>query len=84
MLFTSYELFFEILLFILLFVIVKWGLKKSWLNNLLLIGGNIVILTHIVSWKSLFLLSLLALVAYGAGLLLRKRKSGWVLALSLS
>ena len=59
MLFTSYELFFEILLFILLFVIVKWGLKKSWLNNLLLIGGNILILTHIVSWKSLFLLSLL-------------------------
>ena len=84
MLFTSYELFFEILLFILLFVIVKWGLKKSWLNNLLLIGGNILILTHIVSWKSLFLLSLLALLAYGAGLLLRKRKSGWVLALSLS
>lgn len=84
MLFTSYELFFEILLFILLFVIVKWGLKKSWINNLLLIGGNILILTHIVSWKSLFLLSLLALLAYGAGLLLRKRKSGWVLALSLS
>ena len=84
MLFTSYELFFEILLFILLFVIVKWGLKKSWLNNLLLIGGNILILTHIVSWKSLFLLSLLALLAYGAGLLLRKRKSGWVLALALS
>lgn len=84
MLFTSYELFFSILLFVLLFVIVKWGLKKSWLCDILLVGGNILILTHIVSWKSLFLLSLLALLAYGAGLLLRKRKSGWVLALSLS
>ena len=84
MLFTSYELFFEILIFVLLFVAVKWGLKKSWLNNLLLVGGNILILTHIVSWKSLFLLLLLALLAYGAGLLLRKRKSGWVLALALS
>lgn len=84
MLFTSYELFFEILIFVLLFVAVKWGLKKSWLNNLLLVGGNILILTHIVSWKSLFLLLLLALLAYGAGHLLRKRKSGWVLALALS
>lgn len=84
MLFTSYELFFSILLFVLLYVLVKWGVKKSWLCSVLLVGGNILILTHIVSWKSLFLLSLLALLAYGAGLLLRKRKSGWVLALSLS
>ena len=84
MLFTSYELFFTILLFVLLFVLCKWTFKKSWLDNLLLVGGNILILTHIVSWKSLFLLSLLALLAYGAGLLLRKRKSGWVLAFALS
>ena len=84
MLFTSYELFFTILLFVLLFVFCRWTIKRSWLDNLLLVGGNILILTHIVSWKSLFLLSLLALLAYGAGLLLRKRKSGWVLALSLS
>ena len=84
MLFTSYELFFTILLFVLLFVLCKWTFRKSWLDNLLLVGGNILILTHIVSWKSLFLLSLLALLAYGAGLLLRKRKSGWVLAFALS
>jgi alginate O-acetyltransferase complex protein AlgI len=83
MLFSSYELFFSILLFVILYVAVKWCFKKNWLNNILLVGGNILILTHIVSWKSLFLLSLLALLAYGAGLLLRKRKSGWVLALSL-
>lgn len=84
MLFTSYELFFTILLFVLLFVFCRWVIKRSWLDNLLLVGGNILILTHIVSWKSLFLLSLLALLAYGAGLLLRKRKSGWVLAMALS
>jgi len=84
MLFTSYELFFSILLFVILYVAAKWYVKKGWLNDILLVGGNILILTHIVSWKSLFLLSLLALLAYGAGLLLRKRKSGWVLALSLS
>lgn len=84
MLFTSYELFFTIILFVLLFVFCRWMIKRSWLDNLLLVGGNILILTHIVSWKSLFLLSLLALLAYGAGLLLRKRKSGWVLAMALS
>lgn len=84
MLFSNYELFFCILIFVLLFVIVKWGFKKSWLNNILLVGGNILILTHIVSWKSLFLLSLLALLAYGAGFLLQKRKSGWVLGITLA
>ncbi|MBP5496975.1 MAG: MBOAT family protein [Bacteroidales bacterium] len=84
MLFTSYELFFTIILFVLLFVFCRWMIKRSWLDNLLLVGGNILILTHIVSWKSLFLLSLLALLAYGAGLLLQKRKSGWVLAMALS
>ena len=84
MLFTSYELFFSILLFVILYVAAKWCVKKGWLNDILLVGGNILILTHIVTWKSLFLLSLLALLAYGAGLLLRKRKSRWVLALALS
>jgi alginate O-acetyltransferase complex protein AlgI len=84
MLFSSYELFFSILLFVILYVAAKWCFKKSWLNDILLVGGNILILTQIVSWKSLFLLSLLALLAYGAGLLLRKRKSGWVLGLTLA
>ena len=84
MLFASYALFFSILLFVTLYVAAKWCFKKSWLNNILLVGGNVLILTQIVSWKSLFLLSLLSLLAYGVGLLLRKRKSGWVLGLALS
>lgn len=84
MLFANCELFFSILLFVLLFVTIKWAFKRCWLDNLLLVGGNVLILLHIVSWKSLFLLSLLALLAYGAGLLLRKHKSGWVLFLALS
>ena len=86
MLFTSYALFFSILLFVTLYVAAKWCFKKSWLNNILLVGGNILILTQIVSWKSLFLLSLLSLLAYGVGLLLRKRKSrtiDWYSALSV-
>lgn len=84
MLFSNYALFFEILLFVFLFLLCRWTLKKNWLDNLLLVGGNILILTQIVSPKSLFLLSLLALLAYGAGILLHRRKSGWVLALSLT
>ena len=84
MLFSSYELFVSIMLFVLLFVCCKWVFKKGWLNNVLLVGGNILILTQIVTPKSLFWLSLLALVAYGAGCLLQRRKLGWLLALTLS
>lgn len=84
MLFASYSLFFEILFFVLLFVAGKWCLKNSWVNNVLLVGGNILILLHIVSWRSLFLLSLLALLAYGAGLLLHKRKLKWLLGVMLA
>jgi hypothetical protein len=66
MLFTSDSLTVEIFLFITLFVACKWAFRKSWLNQVLLIGGNILILCHIATPKSLFLLSLLALLAYGA------------------
>lgn len=84
MLFTNYSIFVSIMLFVLLFVCCKWVFKKGWLNNVLLVGGNILILTQIVTPKSLFWLSLLALVAYGAGCLLQRRKLGWLLALTLS
>lgn len=84
MLFSNYALFFEILLFVLLFLLCRWTLKKNWLDNLLLVGGNILILTQIVSPKSLFLLFLLAVLAYGSGWLLQRKKQGWVLALSLT
>jgi alginate O-acetyltransferase complex protein AlgI len=84
MLFTDYPLFFEILLFTLLFAGCRCLFRKEWLNYLLLLGGNILILTHIVSPKSLFLLSIIAVVAYGAGLLLQKRRSGALLAGTLT
>ena len=84
MLFTDYQLFFEILLFTLLFAGCRCLFRKEWLNHLLLLGGNILILTHIVSPRSLFLLSIIAVVAYGAGLLLQKRRSGALLAGTLT
>ena len=84
MLFSTTPIFVTILLFVLLFVCCKWVFKKGWLNNVLLVGGNILILTHIVTPKSLFLLFLLAVLAYGAGWLLQRKKQGWVLALALS
>lgn len=84
MLFTNYILFFTILLFVLLFVGAKWVFRKVWVNNVLLVCGNILILTQIVTPRSLFLLSLIALISYGAGYLLQRRKLGWLLALTLS
>ena len=83
MLFADSSQTFLILLFITLFVICKWVFRRAWLNNLLLVGGNILILTAIVSPKSLFWLSLVAAFAYGAGLLLFHRKRTWLLAISL-
>lgn len=84
MLFTDYALFFDALLFTLLFAGCRYLFRKEWLNHFLLIGGNILILTHIVSPKSLFLLSVIAAVAYVAGLLLQKRRSGALLAGTLT
>ena len=46
---------------------------------MLLLGGNVWILTYIVSPQSLFFLFLFAVVAYGAGCLLQHRESGWLL-----
>ncbi len=79
MLFSSYSLFFGILLFLFVFVCGKWIFRRGWLNNVLLLGGNVWILTYIVSPRSLFFLFLFAVVAYGAGCLLQHRKSGWLL-----
>lgn len=84
MMFTDYVLFFEILLFTLLFAGCRSLFRKEGLNHILLLGGNVLILTHIVSPKSLFLLFIVALLAYGAGLLLRKRHSGILLAITLT
>ena len=84
MLFSDYQLFFKIILFVSLFVGSKWAIRRHWLDQALLMAGNILILTEIVSPKSLFLLFLFALLAYGVGLLLRHRQSGWLLGVSLT
>ena len=83
MLLSDYQLFFEILLFVSLFVACKWLFKKEWLNHILLLAGNILILTNITTPKSLFWLSLLAALVYVEGLLLHYRKNGGALAVFL-
>ncbi len=84
MLFSSYSLFFSILLFVSIFTVCKWIFKKGWLNNVLLLAGNILILTQVVSPRSLFWLSLFTAIFYFTGLLLRLRKTGWALGLTLT
>ena len=84
MLFSNCQLFIEILLFVFLFVVCKWLFKKEWLNHILILAGNILILTNITTPKSLFWLSLLALLVYGEGLLLHFHKKGWILATFLT
>lgn len=84
MLFSNYQLFIEILLFVILFVSCKWIFKKQWLDHILILAGNILILTNITTPKSLFWLSLLAVLVYGEGLLLHYRRKGWILATCLT
>lgn len=83
MLFSNYIVFIKILLFIAVFMCSRMALQKKWLDRLLLIGGNILILTQITSPKSLFLLFLLSLLTYSAGLLLYRKKLKWLMAVVL-
>ncbi len=84
MIFNSYYLLSTILLFTMLWMGCRFVFKKAWLNHLLILIGNVVVLTYVVSPKSLFLLALVALLMYGAGILLHRRKKGWLLALTLT
>lgn len=83
MLFHSGQLFFSILVFILLFVGCRWIFQKGWLNNLVILLGNALVLTCLVRPNSLLILLVVALVCYGAGLLLYRKPRGWLLALVL-
>lgn len=83
MLFHSGQLFFSILVFILLFVGCRWIFQKGWLNNVVILLGNALILTCLVRPNSLLILMVVALVCYGAGLLLYRKPRGWLLALVL-
>jgi len=83
MLFQSVQLFFSILVFILLFGVCRWTFQKGWLNNVVLLLGNALILTNIVHPKSVLILLIVAMVCYGAGLLLYRKRRGWFLALVL-
>ena len=83
MLFQSGQLFFCILLFITVFVVCKWVFRKSWLNNVVLLLGNALVLTNIVRLQSVLILLIVATVCYGAGVLLQRKKWRWLLALTL-
>lgn len=83
MLFHSGQLFFSILVFILLFVGCRWIFQKGWLNNVVILLGNALILTCLVRPNSLLILLVVAVVCYGAGLLLYRKPRGWLLALVL-
>lgn len=83
MLFHSGQLFFSILVFILLFVGCRWIFQKGWLNNLVILLGNALVLTCLVRPNSLLILMVVAVVCYGAGLLLYRKPRGWLLALVL-
>lgn len=83
MLFHSGQLFFSILVFILLFVGCRWIFRKGWLNNFVILLGNALVLTCLVRPNSLLILLVAAVVCYGAGLLLYRKPRGWLLALVL-
>jgi len=83
MLFQSGQLFFCILVFTTVFVVCKCVFRKGWLNNMVLLLGNALILTNIVRPQSVLILLIVATVCYGAGVLLQRKKWRWLLALTL-
>lgn len=83
MFFSSLFLAIKILLFVILFVTSKWIFKKVWLDNLLLLVGSGLILTEMLSYKSLLVLLVVALLIYAVGCLLYRNRKPWVMALAL-
>ena len=66
MLFQSGQLFFCILLFITVFVVCKWVFRKGWLNNVVLLLGNALVLANIVRPQSVLILLMLAAILIAA------------------
>lgn len=83
MLFNSNTTFFCILLFIIVFSICKFACKNNFLNQLFLLAGNFLILTAVVTPRSLLLLSILSIAVFFIGLALQKKNNSLLLAISL-
>ncbi len=83
MLFSDYTFFFDILVFVLIFSACKSIFKNGWLNNILILLGNTLILTKIVTPRSVFILLMVSIILYGVGIILRKRKFKWLLSIVL-
>lgn len=83
MLFNSYTTFFCILIFIVVFSICKFVCKNNFVNQLFLLVGNCLILTTIVSPRSLLLISILAVLIFFVGFALQKKDSNLLLSISL-
>ncbi|MCF0206973.1 MAG: MBOAT family protein [Bacteroidales bacterium] len=84
MLFGSYQIFVSIMAVVIVFFACKFAFRKRWLNSVLLLLGNVMVLTLIVKPRSLLILSLVALIVYGVGVLLHYRRLKSVLALALT
>jgi alginate O-acetyltransferase complex protein AlgI len=73
MFFNSYLNFIYIILFVLIYNSFKYIIKSRLLNNLLLIGFNLLILLSIVKEHSLIVMGIISLVVFSAGRWLQKK-----------
>ncbi|MBU1718311.1 MAG: hypothetical protein KKA07_04495, partial [Bacteroidetes bacterium] len=83
MLFNSYAVFIYIVLFVLLFNIIRHSFKLRLLNNIVLIGADLLILLLFVKEHSLIIIAILSLIVFLLGRLMQINKSTAVLVGSL-
>src|ERR1700756_4561755 len=73
MLFNSYLSFIYILAFVLIYNLFRYTVKSRLLNNLIILGFNLLILLTIVNEHSLIVIAIISLLIFLAGQALQKR-----------
>ena len=83
MFFGSYDIFLYILTFVILFQLVNLFTQNRIVKNVIISGGNLLILLTLVKEHTIIVLALLSLVVFLIGRLLQKKQLKWLLAFSL-
>lgn len=83
MLFNNYTVFIQIVLFIVIYNIVRHLTNKVWIRNLVILISNVSILFTLFSEHSFIVLSVISLLVFTTGTFLQKKNSSLVLGVSL-
>jgi D-alanyl-lipoteichoic acid acyltransferase DltB (MBOAT superfamily) len=83
MFFNDYIVFIYILIFVVVYNVIKSFVKARGIKNVIIIFASLLVLLTVVREHSLIVLSVLSLLVYAAGLVLQKRKNAILFSFSL-